>query len=288
MSSISRSWPPPVPLAVLLACLAALVIQVGGPALAAGDRYSVGIVPQFEARRLHGTWRPILDAVEARTGLRLSLKGSPTIPAFEREFMAGGFDFAYMNPYHVVLAHETEGYVPLVRDVGRTLHGVLVVRADSPYQGPSELAGQVVAFPAPNALGASLQMRQELTDHFQVPIQPRYVKTHDSVYLAVALGQTAAGGGVQKTLDRQPPAVRDQLRVIHTTSPVPPHPLVAHPRVPAPVRETVRAALLALGAEEPGRALLDRVPITRIGPARMEDYAPLAAMGLQRFDHLSR
>lgn len=37
--------------------------------------YSVGIVPQFEVRRMHQIWRPILDQVEDKTGVRFIIKG---------------------------------------------------------------------------------------------------------------------------------------------------------------------------------------------------------------------
>jgi phosphonate transport system substrate-binding protein len=245
--------------------------------------YTVGVVPQFEARRLHQIWRPILNELESRTGLKFQIVGSPTIPDFEKEFMAGNFDFAYMNPYHVVLASQLEGYVPLVRDVARTLFGVLVVRTDSGITDVKQLDGAEIAFPSPNALGASLQMRQELVDKFNIQVKPKYVKTHDSVYLNVALRQTAAGGGVQKTLNRQKADIKDSLKVIHETTPVSPHPLAAHPRVPEEVQEKVLAALLGMGETEMGRELLSKIPIKTIGRTSMDDYVPLKEMGLERF-----
>ena len=248
-----------------------------------GPLYTVGVVPQFEVRRLHRIWRPILDEIERRTGHRFQMIGSPTIPDFEKEFISGKFDFAYMNPYHIVLASDREGYIPLVRDVGRTLHGVLVARLDGGINAVSDLEGKVIAFPAPNAVGASLQMCQELADKFRIEIQPHYVKTHDSVYLNVVLGQAAAGGGVQKTLSRQREEVQRLLKVIHRTTPINPHPFAAHPRVPEPVRRDVREALLAIGAGEKGQVLLSKVPIARIGIASMADYRPLRGMGLERF-----
>jgi len=88
--------------------------------------YTVGVVPQFETRRLHGIWRPILEQLENDTGLKFKLRGSPTIPAFEKEFLAAKFDFAYMDPYHLVWSHETVGYVPLVRDHGKNLKQISV------------------------------------------------------------------------------------------------------------------------------------------------------------------
>lgn len=252
-------------------------------ATGADTRYVFGVVPQFDSRHLQAVWQPILQALEQETGLQFKLRGSPTIPRFEQEFMTGLFDFAYMNPYHALLAGEAAGYRPLVRDTGKTLYGILVVRKDDPIQSPIELMGKRVAFPAPNALGASLQIRAAFVDKFKIEVQPRYVKTHSSVYLNVVLGETAAGGGVQKTLAQQPAEVRNLLRILYTTQAVPPHPVMAHARVPQVIQERVQQGLLAIGANEAGRAMLAKVPIQRIGKATIDDYTALRSLHLERF-----
>lgn len=249
-----------------------------------GERfYTVGIVPQYDARKIHATWSPILRQLEQETGYRFKVVGAPTIPEFEKEFIAGRFDFAYMNPYHVLLANKNQGYIPLVRDVGKRLHGILAVKKESPITDPKELHGKRVSFPAPNALGASLMMRADLHDLIGISVTPRYVKTHSSVYLNVALGLTEAGGGVQKTLSQQPQEIRDTLRVIYKTRDVAPHPFSAHPSVPQAVVERVKQALLEMGTSELGRAKLRQIPIGDIGPASMADYIPLNKMELERF-----
>ncbi|MCB1761483.1 MAG: phosphate/phosphite/phosphonate ABC transporter substrate-binding protein [Gammaproteobacteria bacterium] len=262
------------------------ILAAAGTAIAGNEgdgTYVIGVVPQFEASKLHAVWRPILDQVELKTGYKFKLRGSPSIPEFEREFIRGSFDFAYMNPYHLVMANKLAGYIPIVRDRGRMLYGVLVVRKESDISSPSQLNGKSVAFPSPNALGASLQMRQELHDKFGVKTTPVYVKTHDSVYLNVLLGEVDAGGGVQKTLNRQKPAYRDALRVIYTTTKVNPHPIAALPSVPQEVRDAVQQAFVDLGKTEEGKKLLAKIPMKEVGPASVDDYQPLKEMGLERF-----
>ena len=245
--------------------------------------YTVGVVPQFEARKLHSIWRPILDRLEQETGVRFKMRGSPSIPEFEKEFIAGKFDFAYMNPYHLVMANDSAGYIPLVRDHGRKLFGVLVVNKESKIESPKALHGKPVAFPSPNALGASLQMRQELFDLFGVKTKPHYVKTHDSVYLNVLLGETVAGGGVQKTLNRQNPEYKGALKVIHKTKKVSPHPFAVLPSVPVKMQQAVQDAFLTMGENDQDKALLKKIPIKQVGVAAIKDYEPLRTMGLERF-----
>ncbi len=239
----------------------------------------MGIVPQFDSRTIHDIWTPILAQLQTRTGLRFVLVGSPSIPEFEKKFEQQEFDFAYMNPYHAVIA--ASHYVPLVRDVTTQLQGIIVVHNDSPIKKLSDLQGKNMDFPAPNALAASLMPRAKL-NAAGITVQARYVKTHTSVYLNVVLGQTDAGGGVKQSLEDQPIQVREKLRVIDRTIAVASHPLMASRRISPDVREKVRAALLALGETADGRAMLSRIPIDKIGPATPADYEPLKQMGLDK------
>lgn len=266
------------PIAVLLLTAALLVANTSFAA-----NYTVGVVPQFNARTLQSIWTPILQELERRTGHSFELRGSQNISAFEKQFMNGEFDFAYMNPYHFVKASKHQGYLPLVRDTGKRLRGILVVRKDAEINDVAQLQDKAIAFPSPNALGASLMMRAILTEEFKLDFDPRYVKSHDSVYLNVVLGRTVAGGGVGRTLAGQPAEVRDQLRVLYTTPAVASHPFTAHPRVPTAVRDLVQDALIAMGEDESERQMLAKIPIGIAGPALSEDYAPLQEMGLEAF-----
>jgi phosphonate transport system substrate-binding protein len=255
----------------------------GEPAQDTVSRYTFGVVPQFDARKVYAIWRPILNELEKNTGYKFRLAGSPTIPAFEVQFTVGEFDFAYMNPYHALKAAQSQQYVPLVRDVGRTLYGIIVVRQDSPITRVEQLDGKTVAFPAPNALGASLIPRADFENRFGIKAVPRYVQSHSSVYLNVALGRVEAGGGVQKSFSQQDTAVRNKLRIIYQTREFSPHPVVAHGRIPKAVRDKVTQAFFKLAETEQGRILLSKVPINKIGPASLADYQPLSEWGLDKY-----
>jgi phosphonate transport system substrate-binding protein len=249
----------------------------------AADSLSVGVVPQFDARHITRIWQPILEEISRLSGIALELKTSSSIPEFEQQFASGTYDFAYMNPYHAVLAHQKQGYEPVVRDTGRSLHGIIVVRKDSALTSVKQLDGQTVAFPAPNALGASLIPRAEFASKFDINIKEIYVKSHSSVYLNVLLGKAAAGGGVQKTLSQQPEEIREQLQVLYKTKGVAPHPLSVHERVDQNTVDRVTEAFLELGSTDTGKNLLKQIPIKSIGAASMEDYKSLRKMGLEAF-----
>ena len=241
-----------------------------------------GVVPQFEPRRLHAAWEPILAELERRAGCRFEFATTLTVPDFEKELASGHYDFVYANPFQIVNETGKQQYEPLVRDK-LPLRGILVVRRDSPLRGPADLDGKVLAMPSPNALGASLLMRADLERIYHATVKPLYVKTHSSVYLHVAKGLADAGGGVERTLQEQDVAIRDLLRVIYTTRSMPSHPVAAHPRVPKKDREAVRRAFLDLAGTAEGREWLAKVPMQQVVSTSMADYQVLRTWGLQAY-----
>ena len=267
----------------LFRCFAFIFLALVFSPVMADKVYTIGIVPQFDSRTIDKIWSPILEQLEKQTGLKFKLLASPSIPVFEQKFLQGEFDFAYMNPYHMLMASRAQGYIPLVRDTSRSLRGVLVVRKDSGIKDLSALQGKVIAFPSPNALGASLLMRAELKRLHSLDIIPRYVKSHDSVYLNVALGQASAGGGVGKTLQKQSSDLKNKLRVIYRTGKTAPHPLAVHPRIEKKTIQKIKDAMLSIGSTDSGRKLLSRIPMKQVGSASLADYEPLNAIGLDKF-----
>ena len=266
------------PLTALMVCL----FTAGVPARAA-ERYTFSVVPQFSAAELHKDWAPLIQRLSKDTGLVLELKLATSIPKFEAEFLKGTPDFAYMNPYHAVMARQAEGYIPLLRD-GKPLNGVLITRKDSPHQSLRDLNGQTIGFPAPNAFGASLYMRALLTEEIKIKFDVRYLGTHSNVYRHVARNEVAAGGSVVAALNDEVPEVRDQLVVLYKTPDVASHPVVAHPRVPEVARKAITQAMLALAQHDEGRALLKGIRTPSPVLANYQtDYLPLARLNIQKY-----
>lgn len=248
-----------------------------------GATYTVGVVPQFQASEVNRVWAPILARLSADLGVRLQLKPSKDIPSFEDEFQSGQFDLVYLNPYHQLMAAKAQGYVPLVRD-SKALSGILVVRQDDPIRSSRQLQGQTVAYPAPNALGASLLIRSHLAEVDKVDTQVFYAKTHTNAYRQVLTGKAAACGGLRATLEREPDEVRTALRVLMETPGVAPHPLSAHPRVPVAVRQAVAAAMLRLADDPTLQASFKDIPMPKpVKADQARDYEPLARLRLDKY-----
>ena len=234
-----------------------LLLLMGSPASlrASPLELSVGIVPQQSATELARAWIPLLQEAASRSGVRLVFRTAPDIPMFEERLKLGEYDLAYMNPYHYVVFSKSPGYRAFAKEKDRRLAGIIVVAKDSPVADIKQLAGKSVAFPAPAAFAASILPRAEFA-RLGVPIEARYVHSHDSVYLGVAQGLFAAGGGIKRTFEAIDPAVSARLRILTTTPGYVPHAFAAHPRVAPETVDKVLLALASLGKDEAGRKTL--------------------------------
>lgn len=244
---------------------------------------TLAVVPQFQAADVHRNWTPVIERIKQVTGLNVVLRITKDIPTFEDEFQAGQADLVYLNPYHQVMAYLAQGYVPLVRDA-QLLTGIVVVRKDDPIQSMAQLAGKEIAYPAPNAFGASLLVRSHLAEVDKVQTQPFYAKTHTNAYRQVIVGKSAAAGGVRATLEKEPEEVRAALRVLWETPGAAPHPLSAHPRVPAQQAQAITNAILKMAAEPQGQELLKAILMPQ--PVRADyarDYRPLEKLKLDKY-----
>jgi phosphonate transport system substrate-binding protein len=264
-----------------LAVLSGSFLLTGAVAWAQSS-YTIYVVPQFQAVEINRVWTPILERLSKETGDTYMLKVAKDIPAFEADFAAGRPDFIYLNPYHQVLANKAQGYVPLVRD-SKLLTGILVVRSDDPIKSPKELQGKEVAFPAPNAFGATLLIRAHLAEVDKIDIKPRFANTHTNAYRLTLAGKTAASGGVRATLNKEAEELRSATRVLYETPGFAPHPLSAHPRIPAKAQQALTAAWLKLGTDPALQGFFQDIPMAN--PVRADyarDYLPLEKLRLDK------
>ena len=246
-----------------------------------------GIVPQQSASRLAEDWGPLLAEISKRSGVALVFRTAPSIPGFEERLSKGDYDLAYMNPYHYVVFHKASGYRAFAREQDRKIKGILVVKKDSSYRKPADLAGKTVVFPAPAAFAASILPQAEF-GRLKIPIEAKFVASHDSVYRAVASGLQEAGGGIQRTFEATPPEVRDTLRVLSETPSYTPHAFAAHSRVPAEILAKVLAAMTSLSADEAGQRLLAPLAFKGIAAAQDKEWNDIRALDIKLLERYGR
>jgi phosphonate transport system substrate-binding protein len=262
-----------------LAWLLALV----SPAWASTQTYSFAVEPRHTPVQMGMLWTPMLERLEADSGERFLLRVQDKAAAFEADLGRGVPDFVFLDPYQMVRAAETHGYLPLVRGAA-ALRGILVVEANGPVQSLKDLAGARLAFPSPNAFAASLYLRALLAEREDLCYTPVYVGGHGNAYRHVRHRDVAAAGGEAATLAREPASLRTALRVLYTTPEMAAHAVAAHPRVPREAREKVRRALIALNGDAAGRKLLQDAELGGALSADFaRDYLPIARLRLDAY-----
>lgn len=270
----------------VLAAAVAVPLLAWRQARAAGPgspprRLRLAVVPQLTPVEMYRNWQPLAEALE-RAGLPCDLIIHPTIAVFEREFEQGQADLAFVNPYHMVMAHRAHGYRPLLRDQ-RPLQGMLLVQKHSALHSLEDLRGQRISFPAPNALGASLYPRAILSSK-GIPFEAYYAGNHRNAVRQVLTGDSAAVGVVRATYDMEPAEVTEALRVLYTTPDIATHPLAVHPRVPRTTQQALMSTLQALARDPQTQPLMKAVQFSEpVAADYARDYAPLGRLGLERF-----
>lgn len=262
-----------------------LILPNGGIAAEARTVLKFGIVPQQSASELAKAWMPILHFLAQKTGYELQFATAKDIPTFEQRLAAGEYDIAYMNPYHYVVFRRSPGYRVLAKESERMLKGIIVVRKNDAISDISVLAGEVVAFPGPAAFAATILVRGEL-ERLGIRVAPKYVASHDSVYLAVARGFAAAGGGIPRTFENMAPEVREQLRILWSTTSYTPHAIAVHPRVSATVAAQLQQAMTTMAAAPRGAELLKTIGFKGLTPAQDKDYDDIGRLNIRLLEPL--
>lgn len=253
----------------------------------AENGYVLGRAPQLSANIISQLWTPFVEFLSKQTDNRITLKVYSDRNDFEKDLRHGMLDFYYGNPGYAVFGHERYGYKPLVRSGNRELKGILLVHKNSTISSVEQLNGKTLSFPGENAFAASKYLRAKLHQDINLDFVPRYLNSHDDVYRSVVNGKYPAGGGVVRTLEREPEALQSQLRIIYETPGLASHPLMVHPRVPYRVQIAVQTAILDLVKTKTGKTLLKQVNILNPVKAKYyNDYAPVSKLAHEMYSHL--
>lgn len=207
----------------------------------------MGIVPQQSPLKLQKVWQPIAMYLSEKTGEKIVFKTEKSINKFEDILYAGGYDFAYMNPYHYVIAHKKQDYIAKVRAT-KSIKGILVMKKGSSRKMLNDNNARYL-FPSPNAFAATLLTKFELIEKFKVDPKvlqkARYVNSHDSVYKATSRGIGDVGGGIERTFrNLNDTHTKKSLVIVHTTKAYPSHPFAFKPTLDKQIVDKIVEALL--------------------------------------------
>ncbi|WED28503.1 phosphate/phosphite/phosphonate ABC transporter substrate-binding protein [Vibrio sp. DW001] len=262
---------------IIRTILISLIMLISTPIWA--HHYTFGIVPQQSASRLAKQWAPILKALSEETGHEFVFKTTSDIPTFEKNLAKGEYSFAYMNPYHFVVFNQSPGYQAVAKAKNKKIKGIIVVKKDSNITQIEQLNNSEMAFPAPASFAASI-LPQAYLNAANVNYTPKYVSSHDSVYLAIARGFFPAGGGVMRTFNAMPPEIKEQLNPIWTTKGYTPHAIAALPSIDSKLLEQVQHFFSKLASTPEGQKVLEPLKINAFMPAKNSDWDDVRALDI--------
>lgn len=109
-----------------------------------------------------------------------------------------------------------------------------------------------------------------------------YTGTTQNVVKSVLIKKAEAGVTLNTELNKEAPDVLRQIRTILETQDIPSHPVAAHPRVPQPVQEAVRKAILSLDSTSADAKLLREVWLASPVTTTYEDYCEFEEIDVKK------
>jgi phosphonate transport system substrate-binding protein len=252
-----------------------------GPA-SGGTVYRFGIHPLHNPSRLHEIFGPLMAYLNRHIPeASFRVEASRNYAAYDNKLFGGEFHFSLPNPYQTVTALD-KGY----RVFGKmgddhNFRGIILVRRDSDIREVSDLKGRPVSYPAPTALAATMLPQHYLHSHgldIMQDVENRYVGSQESAVMNVFLGHTAAGATWPppwQAMVKERPELARQLEVKWQTASLPNNGLVVRDDIPRALVDQVATLLLELHQHAEGRAMLQRMELSRFEAADDTTYQPV-------------
>lgn len=236
----------------------------------AQKHYSFGVHPLHNPERLLERYGPVMDYLNRHIeGAHFELEASRNYDEYNKKLYSRQFDFALPNPYQTVnsLKHGYHVFGKMGDDHHFT--GVLLVRRDSGIREVADLKGKKVSYPANTAVAAYMMPQYYLQTHgidVNKDIENLFVGSQESSIMNVYLGNVAVGVTWPipwLAFQKEHPDKAAQLEVRWETEPLINNGLVARDDMPPELVRRVAELLTNLHESAEGRAMLEKLPISR-------------------------
>ncbi len=252
---------------LLLALMA--VARAEPPALVFGLLPSESVASKF--RR----YAPLREYLQQRLGREVVLETARNFRIFRERTLEAHYDLLETAPHFVPEAITGGRYVVLTTIV-KPLTAEIVVRANSPYRRPADLAGAVVATPSLSAVITRIGKEALAAAGLVGATAPRYVSfpTHNAAYAAV-LGQQAEAAVISVNVYNKARRQQQPLRSIGHSRAIPNMSMLAARRLPRALRERIREILIGMRDEPAGRRVLQEMAYPGYRKATANEFESL-------------
>ncbi len=225
--------------------LAAALWLLSLAALAAEAPLTLGLFPYVSRGQLMEFHTPLKLYLEGRLKRPVDLVTAPDFAEFMARTQRGEYDLVLTAPHLGRLAEKRDGYVRVAM-TAHEVQGVFLVRRDSGIHRLEDLRGKTVMIAQPISIVHQLAV-EHLRRHGLVPGKDLRIldtRTHNNALYAPARGEAdASATGILLWVNAEP-AIREAMREIDRTPPVPGFMVMAHKRVPPALVRQLRHWLL--------------------------------------------
>lgn len=243
--------------------------------------YSFAIHPLHNPTRLHEVFQPMIDYLNQHIDeAHFYLEASRDYSSFDNKLQNHTVDFALPNPYQTINAL-SQGYRVFAKMADdEQFHGIFLVRKNSHFSHPKDLIHHKISYPAPTSLAATMMPQYFLYQHGvkQSDVENHYVGSQESSIMNVFHGLTDAAATWPppwEALSQERPELKESLKVIWQTDPLPNNGLIARNALPEDLVDKVKFALLNLHKHKAGQEILQKIHLSKFETADNETYRPV-------------
>lgn len=216
------------------------VLGAGANSVEEKNSYKFGAFPMIAVGQMHSVFSPIAAELAKVLGRPVYFRTKPSFEEFRQQLSLETYDFAVVQPFDYVLAHDKYHYLPLAR-FEKPLAGSFMVLADSPLRNLTDLRGKQVAVPpvtAASTLMAKKALRNASLD-IKRDLKLQYTKSHDSCLQLVMTGSVSACVSSPRAVHVFEARWGKHFRSLFVTPSIPNTLFVVHRRIPPEVREAL-------------------------------------------------
>jgi len=220
--------------------------------------YKLGIFPYLPTARILKVYTPVAENFEKTLNAPVTLRTKPSYNKFIHALSNEDYDFAFVQPYDYINAHDNYNYLPLVRR-SIPLRTVIIVKKDSELQNLQQLKGKVVATPAKHSAVSRITDKtlQDKGFNLTTDITRSYKKNHFACMQSVIIGEATACGTAERALKHfNDVKMKDKFRVLHYAHEIPNSLFVVHKRIPPELREKLIKSILNWPETDSGKKIL--------------------------------
>jgi len=212
--------------------------------------YRFSPVNQYGINLTAAYWNPIIGYVSEKSGIKLVLKIGRTSADTTSYVLAREVEFAFTN--HLFSPErEKLGWKSFGRRQTAPIQGQIVVPAESAITDLTQLAGQEVAFPGPEALVAyKFPYAQLLSKNINIVVL--FGGNHDGAFSQLFSGKAKAVGANSQLVEGYALRERRKFRVLWRSEPLHDLALMVASQVPEKDAKSVSQAFLGMARDTRG------------------------------------